>query len=137
MECPGRILTDVIQLFGEIEWGRSGIIITRDENWNYPPSVVWRYKNRVEKIEKSIVNAVNSFQGNVKWAIVFSGRNWFITPRELQRFIEDTEFESGVDPDAVFASQYPEIGLMANKELPQLAEHIKKTVQEALGESIN
>jgi hypothetical protein len=34
MDCPGRILTDIIQLFGEIEWGRSGIIITKDDNWN-------------------------------------------------------------------------------------------------------
>jgi hypothetical protein len=127
----------VLKLFGEIEWGRSGIIITKDEEWNYPPTVVWRYKDRAEIIEKSIVNSVNSFHGNVRWAIIFSGRNWSILPRELERFIEDTEFESGVDAHAVFASQNPEIGLMANKELPQLAEHIKKTVQEALGISIN
>jgi hypothetical protein len=137
MCCPGEILTNALQLFGEIEWGRSGIIITKDNNWNYPPSVVWRYKDRVEKVEKAIVKAVNSFQGNVKWTIIFSGRNWSISPRSLERFLEDTEFEPGVDPDAVFASQHPEIGLMANKDLPQLAEHIKKTVQEALGESIN
>jgi hypothetical protein len=137
MYCPGRILADVLKLFGEIKWGKSGIIITRDEEWSYPPSVVWRYKDRVEIIEKSIVNAVNSFEGNVKWIIIFSGRNWSISPRELERFIEDTEFESGVDPDAVFASQHPKIGLMANKELPQLAEHIKKTVQEALSEIAN
>jgi hypothetical protein len=136
-EFPTNVLTDALQSFGEFEWGKGGIAIREDEDWNCPPSVVWRYKDRVEKIEKSIVKAVNSFQGNVNWTIVFSGRNWFITPRKYQRFLEDTEFEPGVNPRAVFASQNPEIGLMANKELPQLAEHIKKTVQEALGVSIN
>lgn len=138
MYCPGETLADVLRLFGDIDWGAWGIVIKNDENLKQSPVVVWRYREKDERRDQLIVDAVKKFNGEVQWKISFrdreklTGRNWSIMPEKLERFIEENEFEIGVSPQAVFASQNPEIGLLANKELPQLAEHIKKTVQQAL-----
>jgi hypothetical protein len=142
MYCPGETLADVLRLFGDIDWGAWGIVIKNDENLKQSPVVVWRYREKDERRDQLIVDAVKKFNGEVQWKISFrdreklTGRNWSIMPEKLERFIEENEFEIGVSPQAVFASQNPEIGLLANKELPQLAEHIKKTVQQALNSAI-
>jgi hypothetical protein len=142
MYCPGETLADVLRLFGDIDWGAWGIVIKNDENLKQSPVVVWRYREKDERRDQLIIDAVKKFNGEVQWKISFrdreklTGRNWSIMPEKLERFIEENEFEIGVSPQAVFASQNPEIGLLANKELPQLAEHIKKTVQQALNSAI-
>jgi hypothetical protein len=142
MYCPGETLADVLRLFGDIDWGAWGIVIKNDENLKQSPVVVWRYREKDERRDQLIIDAVKKFNGEVQWKISFrdreklTGRNWSIMPEKLERFIEENEFEIGVSPQAVFASQNLEIGLLANKELPQLAEHIKKTVQQALNSAI-
>jgi hypothetical protein len=148
MPCPGRSVRNVLELFGKIEWGRGGVIIENDNDWNYPPVVVWRYKHQDERRDQLIVNAVESFKGKLEWKITFrdrretlGGRNWSIMPQQLYDFPENVEnIQEFLDSmgalslDGAFAILHPEIGLAANQELPQLAEHIRKTVAEALNQ---
>jgi hypothetical protein len=144
MYCPGETLADILRLFGDIDWGRCGIIIRNDEDWNYPPEVVWRYKEKDERRDQLISEAVETFNGKVQWIITFrdrerlGGRNWSIMPKRFKEFLNELENTQDIiestgtlSVDGAFSVIEPKVGLMANKELPQLAEHIKKTVEEA------
>lgn len=66
LPCPGRSIRKVLELFSEIDWGRSGIIIREDEDWKYPLVIVWRYKEKDERRDQLIVDAVESFNGPIK-----------------------------------------------------------------------
>jgi hypothetical protein len=148
MPCTGDSLRNVLDFFGKIEWGSTGVIIENDNDWNYPPVVIWRYKYQDERRDQLIVDAVESFQGKVEWKISFrdrretlGGRNWMIMPKQLYGFPENVEniqefldSTGALSLDGAFAILHPEVGLAANQELPQLAEHIRKTVAEALNQ---
>jgi hypothetical protein len=148
MYSSSKDLTDVLRSFEEFEWGKGSIYIEKDEDWNYPPVVVWRYKHQNERRDQLIVEAVESFKGKVEWKISFrdrretlGGRNWMIMPERLHGFPENVEnIQEFLDSigalslDGAFAILHPEVGLAANKELPQLAEHIKKTVEKELNQ---
>jgi hypothetical protein len=145
MPCPGENLTDVLRLLGKIDWGRSGIIIRENDDWKYPPVIVWRYKDKDEKRDQLIVDAVESFNGNIQWTTTFRdrerlpGRNWLIMPKRFKEFLGELENNRGIidavgalDAEGAFAVIEPEIGEIANREIPQLAEHIKEFVQARL-----
>ncbi len=138
MYSPSKDLTDVLQSFEEFEWGRGSIYIEKDEDWQYPPVIVWRYKIRDTQLENLIVDAVESFSGNIQWAICFRdrenlpGRNWSISPQKYEDFVNDPTFNYGRYIKDEFAKLYPEVGEQANKELPELARHIKNVVQPLL-----
>jgi hypothetical protein len=149
MPRPGRDVINVLESFGEIEWGSGGIVIRDDSDWRYPPVVMWRYKNEDERRDQLIVDAVNTFNGSIQWASYFrdrkrlSGRNWSIVPKRLKEFLEEIkdnpsiiEAAGALDAEGAFAATEPEVGKAANREIPQLAEHIKKFVQEGLNSSI-
>ncbi len=133
----GKFL-EVLKDFGETEWGGYSPVLDDGETDPYPPVTIWRYKEKDERRDQLIVNAVESFNGKLQWAICFRdrerlpGRNWSISPKQFEDFNTENTFEYGVDSGAEFARLYPEIGKMANEELPALAEHIKNTVQARL-----
>lgn len=134
-----RSIRTVIEKFGEIDWGSYSPIIKKEEDWKYPPVTVWRYKDKDEKRDQLIVDAVESFNGNIKWAISFRdrerlpGRNWSIAPKRFEEFLDEIKDNSDIfDVKGFFAATEPEVGKAANKELPELAEHIKRTVQAEL-----
>jgi hypothetical protein len=134
----GRNIIDVLELFGEIDWYRYRPIINKNQDLKNPHLSVWRYKEKKPAIEDAIVNAVNSFQGEVEWVIEFSGRNWSIIPKVVNKFIQEhNEFRTDSEAMAAFADKSPEVGEMANKDLPDLAEHIKKFVQQGLSSKIS
>jgi hypothetical protein len=142
-------LIDTIQGFGTIEWGRGGIYLKKDRDLSYPPVVIWRYKDKDDRRDQLIVDAVESFNGNLEWIITFRdreslpGRNWSIMPKPFKEFlnelknnpslIDKSEF---ISAERAFSRIDPEIGEIANRELPQLAEHIKKFVQQGLSSKI-
>jgi hypothetical protein len=146
MPCPGENLTDVLRSLGKIDWGKSGIIIREDDDWKYPPVIVWRYKDKDERRDQLIVDAVESFNGNLQWITTFRdrerlpGRNWSIMPKRFKEFLNELKNNSGIinemgalDAEGAFAVIDPEVGEIANREIPQLAEHIKKFVKAGLG----
>jgi hypothetical protein len=139
MYSASKDLTDVLQSFAEFEWGKGSIYIKKDEDWQYPPVIVWRYKEKDERRDQLIVEAVESFEGSTKWAISFRdrerlpGRNWMITPQRLEKFRKEIKDDPDIfDVEGAFAATEPEVGEVANREIPQLAEHIKKFVQARL-----
>jgi hypothetical protein len=139
MPCPAENLTDVLRLFSEIDWAKSGSIIRDDDDWNIPPDVVWRYKEKDERRDQLIVDAVESFSGNIEWTISFRdrerlpGRNWWIAPKQYRDFLDEIKDNPDiVNAKGAFAAIEPEVGEAANREIPQLAEHIKKFVQARL-----
>jgi hypothetical protein len=145
MPCPGRSIRNVLELFGEIEWGRGGIILQNDDDWKYPPNVVWRYKEKDERRDQLIVDAVESFNGSIEWKISFRdrerlpGRNWWIAPKRYRDFLDELknnrdiiDATGSLSAEGAFAVVEPEVGETANREIPHLAEHIKTFVQARL-----
>jgi hypothetical protein len=139
MPCPGRNLTDVLRLLGEIDWGKGGIIMRNDDDWKLPPVVVWRYKDKDERRDQLIVEAVKTFNGSIEWTISFRdreklpGRNWWIEPRRFTEFMDTIKDNPNIiDGEGAFAAVEPEVGEIANQEISQLAEYIKNFVQAGL-----
>lgn len=142
--CTGRTVRKVLDLFGKIEWGSTGVIIEHNDDWKYPPVVVWRYKEKDEKRDQLIVDAVESFNGNLQWAVTFRdreslpGRNWWIAPKQFKEFLNEFKPDPDIfiSAERAFSKIEPEIGETANRELSDLAEYIKKFVQKGLSSKV-
>jgi hypothetical protein len=143
-ELCGRLL-EAMENFDEVEWGKYGPVIDDGGTDPYPPVTVWRYKEKDERRDQLIVDAVKSFNGDIQWEITFRdreslpGRNWSIMPKRFQEFLnnfkenkETIKATGALSADGAFAVLEPEIGKAANRELPDLAEHIKNYVQKGL-----
>jgi hypothetical protein len=137
-ELCGKLI-EAMKNLGETEWYKYGPAIDDGETDPYPPVTVWRYKEKDERRDQLIVDAVESFNGNIKWAISFRdrerlpGRNWWIAPKRYKEFLDEVKDNPDIiDTKGAFAATEPEIGEAANRETPQLAEHIKKFVQAGL-----
>jgi hypothetical protein len=149
MPCPGKVLYKALKSLDETEWTGGALVIQKDDDWKCPPVVSWRYKTKNERRDQLIVDAVESFNGNLKWIITFRdrerlpGRNWSIMPKRFKVFLDELKNNPGlIPPDAfisaerAFSKIEPEIGEIANREIAQLAEHIKKFVQQGLSSKI-
>jgi hypothetical protein len=145
MPCPGKVLYEALKLIGETEWTGGALVIQKDDDWKYPPVVSWRYENKNERRDQLIVDAVESFNGNLKWIITFRdrerlpGRNWSIMPKRFKEFLDELinnpgmiDSDTFISTERAFSRIEPEVGEIANQEIPQLAEHIKKFVQAGL-----
>jgi hypothetical protein len=143
--CPGKILYSALKSLGETEWTGGTLVMQKDDDWKCPPVIAWRYKDKDERRDQLIVDAVESFNGNLQWIITFRdreslpGRNWSIMPRRFKEFLNELKKNPGlIDPDLFISSERafskiePEIGEIANQEIPQLAEYIKNYVQKEL-----
>jgi hypothetical protein len=136
---PVDVLMKVLESFDEIEWGRGSIFVENEEDLAFPPFLVWRYKQKNQNLENLIVEAVNSFNGKIEWKIVFSRRNWFISPRKVEEFrqVYKGKYRTDTEARSAFAELEPNFGKMANQEVPLLAEHIKKFVMEKLDNELS
>ncbi|MBR8826988.1 MAG: hypothetical protein DSM107014_03620 [Gomphosphaeria aponina SAG 52.96 = DSM 107014] len=126
-EMTGLEIMEVLQTLGELEWGRCRAVL-HTQDLSDPPLTVWRYKKRNLQLESLIVQAVESFQGNVEWKIEFTGKNWVIAPKKLQEFQEERGYRRDVEALNALAKEEPEFGMKANLDVPVLAEKIKQTV---------
>ena len=126
----GREVLNLLESFGEIEWARWGTIDGNEENLKFPPVVVWRYKKRDENLERLIVEAVNSFHGNVQWEIRLTTRNWIVTPKRVLQIMDERQYYRGSQAIVALANEAPEFGEKANEDLPRIAAHIKRAVEQ-------
>jgi hypothetical protein len=149
MPCPGGDLYDVLELIGEIEWTGGALVIQKEDDWKCPPVVSWRYKEKDERRDQLIVDAVESFNGDLKWITTFRdrerlpGRNWSIMPERFKEFLDELKSNPGIIPPDAFISAErafskiePEVGETANREISRLAEYIKKFVQKGLDSKV-
>ena len=136
-------LIETMKKFGETDWYKYGPAIDDGETDPYPPVTVWRYKDKDETRDQLIMDAVKSFNGNIQWTISFRdreklpGRNWSITPKRFEEFLDEIKDNSEIiDAKGAFSVAEPEVGKSANRELPELAEHIKNFVQKGLSSKV-
>lgn len=124
----GREIIDILEQFSKLEWARWGNIRDDEEQLNFPPVMVWRFKEPKEILERKIVEAVENFEGNIKWKIFQSDKNWVLEPERVRTFIEEGNYRVDSHAFADMAKLEPEIGKAANEELPRLAEHIRNVL---------
>ena len=134
------IIYKVLKSFGEIEWGGySPSLDSKFANENAqksPHHTVWRWKNPDPQLDKLIVEAVNSFKGEIEWIIRFrdrkpslGGRNWIIEPKRKQEFYDEHQSLDYHALTKLIMEKEPEIGILSNKDVPQLAKHIQQYVE--------
>lgn len=124
----GTEVIEVLQELGEIEWAKCNILDKIEENFYYPPLIVWRFKVRDRKVESWIVEAVESFKGNVDWEIKSPGKNWVICPKKVSEFQVKHHYRIYVQALSAFSGEYPSFCQKANEDLPALAQHMKRMV---------
>lgn len=130
----------VIKSFGELEWG--GFSPTLDSEFanenaqKTPHHTIWRWKNPDPLLDKLIVEAVNSFEGEIEWTIRFrdrkpslGGRNWIIEPRGKQEFYDQHQSLDYHALTRLIIEKEPELGILSNKEVPKLANHIQQHIE--------
>lgn len=89
------------------------------------------------------MSAVESFDGSLKWITTFRdreslpGRNWSVMPERFKEFLKELKNNPDItNAKRAFAITEPEVGKAANRELPDLAEHIKDFVQKGLASKV-
>lgn len=125
----GREIIDILEEFGELDWARWGNINNEEEQLRFPPVIVWRFKTPRTSLDNNIVKAVETFQGKINWIIFYSGKNWVLEPERVRLFIAEGNYKVDSQALADMAELEPEIGIAANKELPNLAKHLRKTLR--------
>lgn len=115
----GQEIINILKSFGELAWltytpatKEYGIHQDKTEESHY---TCYRWKDPNPQLDKLIIEAVESFEGQIEWRIhsrqrthSSGGINWTIEPLKKE----------------------PEIGIKSSQDLPKLAEHIKKYVEE-------
>ena len=136
----GHNIIEVLESFGKIEWAKCSPAIQEvnlfDEAEKNPHSTVWRWKNPDSQLDRLIVEAVNSFHGQIEWEISsrkripkLGGMNWVIQPRRKKQFFNEHKSLSLGEINRSIREKEPEVGILSNQDLPKLAEHIKRYVE--------
>ena len=137
----GHNIIEILKLFGEIEWAKCSPAIKKvnlfEDAEENPHSSVWRWKNPDPELDELIVEAVNSFQGQIEWSISsreripkLGGRNWVIQPTRKKQFFNEHKDLPLAEIKRLIREEEPEIGILSNQDVPKLAEHIKRYVEE-------
>ena len=138
--CNNNIY-QVIKSFGDLEWGGFGPDLNsefaNENSQKTPHNTVWRWKNPDPQLDKLIVDAVDSFEGEIEWIIRFrdrksslGGRNWIIEPKRKQEFYDKHQSLDYHALTKLIMVKEPGIGISSNKDVPKLAKHIQKYVKE-------
>lgn len=145
MIISGILIREILGEFGEFSWERHSCIDSNDPEFNktsnfrtYPHYTAWRYKNPDQEVEQAIIEAVNSFKGNVEWTISvkpFGNRNWIIETKKAFEYRKEGKVDKEwCSVENYLAEHEPEFGLVANLDVPALAKYINKYVRNKLGE---
>lgn len=127
MSSPTKILREVLEAHGDIEWARC---VGGDDPLR-PPFIAWRYQRPDARLEKRIVDAVNGYRGRVVWAIRKGERNWVIEPAAFRSYAKD--FRVDVEAMIGFGETFPMETRSALDEVSMLAEHLKRELVRSLG----
>ena len=107
----------------KLEWAKTTMYNAEISN-STPPIIVARFTTPMPSLEVQLVEAVNLFNGNVRWRMVLpgaTGRNYIIAPARLLDLIDRTLDKSYLDVQDEFAAREPGFGESANLDLPKLA----------------
>ena len=137
----GDDLLRVLESFGKLDWAVRGPSIKKDDVFEdvarNPHSTFWRWKNPDPELGKLVVEAVESFRGQVEWTISsrerrpsLGGRNWGIRTLREEQLSKERKDLNYVEIDQLIREKEPEIGILSNQDVPKLAEHIKQYVEE-------
>ncbi|GBF82220.1 hypothetical protein [Aphanothece sacrum] len=125
----GLEILEILEILGELEWVRCSATRGKADRLERSPFVVWRYKTRDINLESLLIKAVESFRGNVEWEIKFTGKNWLIAPKLLEKFQQERDYKKDVDALKAISIEFPEFCQQANEDVPALAAKIKETTE--------
>ena len=94
---PSESVMQVLEMVGEIEWARLAL---GDGVTPAAPLVVWRYRAEPDWAAATLLSAIETYRGQLRWVLEKPGRNWVRWPEEAKRVFErgnwrtDSEFLS-------------------------------------------
>ncbi|MGK7945789.1 MAG: hypothetical protein AB4058_15105 [Microcystaceae cyanobacterium] len=122
----GLEILEILQQLGELEWVRCGATRGQTHKFDRPPFIAWRYKTRDLNLESLFIQAVESFQGHVEWEIKFTGKNWLIAPKFMEKFQQERGYKQDIAAMKALSVEFPEFCQKANQDVPALATKIKE-----------
>lgn len=123
--------TKTIRRYPVIE-SRCGLI-SPDQSTS-PPFILFRLKNHSHAFIRIIREAVDSFNGNLVWALTahdrapLPGTNWTILPK-IAIDVEAEAAKAGLSRREYVKQHMPEIGPMAYDDLPSLHDHLRDKIE--------
>jgi hypothetical protein len=128
----GREIIDVLEKIGELDWYKYKSI-SEDEQLIYPPVIIWRFKKDTELdiFPELITKAVEGFQGKVNWLVEYNGKNWVLLPDLIKEMGQSGKFKVDSQITMAIAEDDPDYGVLANNDVPLLANHIYRKFKEA------
>jgi hypothetical protein len=118
-----RHFIEVLQEIAEIEhWTR----IPASGASAHPPVITWRYKDPPLELAALIRRAISTFAGAIAWEFTATDRNWSLKPARISEYARERGSKGGLYAASELKTAEPEFGILANAELPLLAEHIQR-----------
>ena len=132
-------IMEVLEKLSPVEWGRLLPGKAQPKRLNYPPLIVWRFReasNTVEhdlgRVEGKIFDAIKHFKGHVKWSIQKPGRNIVLTTAMFWKFENSGGFRSDAEVLKTLAAIDPKHGNEAHTDLAAIVEMLDRL---AIGKS--
>jgi hypothetical protein len=93
MKVPELLAIDrvmeALEKLAPVEWGRLLPGKAQSDRFNYPPLIVWRFRDAsmteidLGSVEGKVFREITHFQGRVKWSIQKPGRNIVLTTAKV------------------------------------------------------
>ena len=139
----GDELCLVIEQFAELEWRKfrssSSAIALRTgvftaDNSKLAPYTSFRLRHEDAQLIAKLISAIDTYQGAIAWhmsghkRLTLPGTNWVIRPLFVEQVQAKIEAGQGQDVYEYIAENYPDFARTAYFDLPNLADHVRKTL---------
>jgi hypothetical protein len=134
MKATGREVVDVIETIVQLDWFRY-VRVDSDHTPVSVPVTVWRFKsadaadqpgNRVIQALRFVLDGLSS---SVPWSLTFSGRNWVLSPRQVQELEDSGRFKTDGELLQHLRTEFPELGQRASDDLVKIANGLARQLQ--------
>lgn len=143
--ADGNELCDVIRKFADLEWSKyqSRVVelvfkngsVYRSDNSAMPPYTTIRFKEKDIHLVEKLKQAIDSYNGSVKWIMVpyqrvsFPNVNWVIEPEFVAKTLKSEIKGAAINPQKYMAEHYPDLAQLAYADLLNLAKHVESILE--------
>lgn len=145
VKIKGRELLEFIEGLGDLAWAKfetrypvieiKGSLPKGEDRSGRPPYASFRFENENPEVVVKLKNAVENYQGEIRWVmdeyqrISFPGtRNWIIHPKKMAE-IKQVALDSNLTPGQYMEKVEPMFGPKAYDDLENLVGYLQEFFQ--------
>ena len=129
-------IREVLEKLAPVEWSRLLPGEGMHDRLNYPPLIVWRFKETTthdsdsSDIEDDICSTIKGFKGLVAWRIEKPGRNFVLTTEKFLELEQSGNFRSSAEVLKELAATHPQHGNEAHTDLAAIVDLLDRLAAE-------